>query len=335
MKKFLSICLLLSLLSLPLTAKDAKVIWSWDDEKPATFYRYQLDSTNEEGWTTLDGSIKSVSTVLDISTDHTFYIQGSHDGATWSEVSEYTLLAEKAENVVAPESSVVREDESTATESEATTESVDETASVEDVATSKSSSTTENEASTVNEEVSDIKLGLLASVGVATDYDVNITKPGVRYNVAFEVRDIVRWNYFSMGFRTDLGITIYPYETDWNNERIKNSFFNPYSWWYDTALDTSFVFAWDVVDNVSIYNGYGLGFSLFNQRFLTEANQVAFGHSLGNVGYFSTAFYLKANLGAKYQFNDLLTFGGEVNYRFYVPASKHNLSLDFVVGINF
>lgn len=90
MKKVLATFLIL-LIAFTLVAEEKSLVFVWDwFDTDVTYFRYQLDSDSEEGWTVVE-SYETMATFsdLDLSVEHTFYLQQSYDGENWSESSTY------------------------------------------------------------------------------------------------------------------------------------------------------------------------------------------------------------------------------------------------------
>lgn len=74
-------------------ALDATVTWSWFQNDPdVKYFRYQLDGEEEDKWTVVDADVLSASYDIDVSVEHTLYLQQSYDGANWS-ASSHTVSA--------------------------------------------------------------------------------------------------------------------------------------------------------------------------------------------------------------------------------------------------
>lgn len=74
-------------------ALDATVTWSWSQNDPdVKYFRYQLDGEEEGKWTVVDADVLSASYDIDVSVEHTLYLQQSYDGANWS-ASSHTVSA--------------------------------------------------------------------------------------------------------------------------------------------------------------------------------------------------------------------------------------------------
>lgn len=85
-KRILMIATLLIALALPLFAVQATVDWQWEMNDPdVQYFRYQLDSESEDGWTVVPADVLSYSqSGLDGSRSYTLYLQQSYDGINWS-----------------------------------------------------------------------------------------------------------------------------------------------------------------------------------------------------------------------------------------------------------
>ena len=82
----LVLCLALALIcTASLFAVLANVTWTWYENDPdVMFYRYQVDSQDDGGWTVVDSSVNEVTLLLDVSQVHSLYLQQSYDGELWS-----------------------------------------------------------------------------------------------------------------------------------------------------------------------------------------------------------------------------------------------------------
>jgi hypothetical protein len=85
-------------------------------------------------------------------------------------------------------------------------------------------------------------------------------------------------------------------------------------------------------DVFDLYLGGGFGYSVFYPQLGTAAAD--YGHSLGAVGLFESAWFASGNAGLRFMLNETLSIGAEVNYRYLIPAEKHSASGDIVFGIS-
>lgn len=75
-------------------ALDATVTWSWSKNDPdVEFFRYQVDGEEDGAWIVVDDSVLAASFDLDVSVEHTLYLQQSYDGENWSESSHAVSAA--------------------------------------------------------------------------------------------------------------------------------------------------------------------------------------------------------------------------------------------------
>ena len=81
-------------------ALDATVTWSWSQNDPdVKYFRYQLDGEEEGKWTVVGADVLNASYDIDVSVEHTLYLQQSYDGANWS-ASSHTVSAAVEEEPV-------------------------------------------------------------------------------------------------------------------------------------------------------------------------------------------------------------------------------------------
>lgn len=115
MKKLISL-LVVSLFALTtlFSAQLMTATWEWNGgDEYVAYYRYQLDSTDEDGWVVVDSSVTTYSQEdLDPYVAHTLYIESSYDGENWSETASATaepLLSapDTPEEVTEPREDVV------------------------------------------------------------------------------------------------------------------------------------------------------------------------------------------------------------------------------------
>ncbi len=96
-------------------ALDATVTWSWSQNDPdVKYFRYQLDGEEEGKWTVVDADVLSASYDIDVSVEHTLYLQQSYDGANWSASSHTVSAAVDDETLQAAAAEVPETAETTA-----------------------------------------------------------------------------------------------------------------------------------------------------------------------------------------------------------------------------
>ena len=142
-------------------ALDATVTWSWSQNDPdVKYFRYQLDGEEDAKWTVVGADVLNASFDIDVSVEHTLYLQQSYDGANWSASSHTVSAAVEEEpvevNVVeATETTEAAEPAETPVEgAEATEEPVVEPASESVESTEPAETAPENNSDDVQPEVS-------------------------------------------------------------------------------------------------------------------------------------------------------------------------------------
>jgi len=105
MKRAFVVIALLLVVVVSAFALDATVTWSWSlIDRDVNYFRYQLDGEDSAKWIVVDSSVLNASFNLDVSVEHTLYLQQSYDGSNWS-LSSYTVseaVAEPKEEVAEP-----------------------------------------------------------------------------------------------------------------------------------------------------------------------------------------------------------------------------------------
>ena len=143
-KVMLFLAVVMMVLAPVFAAQEMSVTWEWLlDDPDVNFYRYQLGSTEENGWTVVAGDVSSYTADgLDPYSDYTLYLQRSYDGVNWSATAESTaeaLLVEETPDMdITPVAAEPVVDETPAVEEPAVIEDVEvlgaeEPAVVEDV----------------------------------------------------------------------------------------------------------------------------------------------------------------------------------------------------------
>lgn len=336
-KKVIMILFVLFALIVPVLAQQSmSVSWKWNhDDQDVSYYRYQLNSESEEGWTVVPNTVLSFeATELDPYSSYTLYLQCSYDGENWSEsavaVAEPLLVAPPVEEVAVAEAPV----------EEAKVEAVvEEVAVAEPVEVIEAEPVAEPEAVVEPAPVAkaekkaktpySYKTNLLITTGAATDvtfdkFALNGAYP--RVGLALEFQNIVHAGQWGLGLRFDIDSVIMPSEQDWNKFDIKNL-------WFDSSADAKLMMYLGN-EKFDYFLGGGVGYSIFNPR-LQGSAQDEYGHSLGDLGIFSTAWFASANTGMRIRFNDVFSLGVEANYRYLMPAKKHSASADLVFGFTF
>ncbi|AEC02568.1 hypothetical protein [Parasphaerochaeta coccoides] len=104
------ICAIAILFPAIIMARSVAITWDWFLNDPeVTYFRYQLDGENEEGWTVVNADVFAyTSDPVDGTVPHALYLQQSYDGVLWSAsaVSGVDILFPPVEEVI-PEKPVV------------------------------------------------------------------------------------------------------------------------------------------------------------------------------------------------------------------------------------
>lgn len=324
-KKLVMILIVLAALLVPVMATQTmSVSWKWSHEDlDVAYYRYQLNGESEEGWTVVSNSVLSYeASDLDPYSSYSLYLQCSYDGENWSESA-----------VAVAEPLLVAEPEPVEEETPAIVEPlpVEEEPQAEDIAVAPV------EESAVTAPVKEkpeygYKTNLLITAGAGTNVTFDkfaLDGAFPRFGVALEFQNIVHAGPWGIGLRVDVNSILSPEMQDWNKFDIKNL-----NIWYDSSADAKLMMYLGN-NSFDFYFGGGAGYSIFNPHFTEEADQEMFGHSLGNLGIFSTAWYGSGNVGMRFRITDVFSLGLEANYRFLMPAKKHTASADLVFGFTF
>lgn len=111
-KVLLILSVMLLSISMLFAAQEMSVTWEWLlDDPEVNYYRYQLNGTDEDGWTVVSGDTATyLAEGLDPYQDYTLYLERSYDGVNWSETASATAEALLvAEPVVEEEVAVIEE----------------------------------------------------------------------------------------------------------------------------------------------------------------------------------------------------------------------------------
>ena len=337
LRKLVYALIVLMLLASPLmAAQRMNVTWNWEsDDSGITLYRYQIGAEADDNWTVVDSSVLSFeATDLDPYMDYTLYLQASYDGEKWSETASATAVAMLVEEPVVEE--VVEE-------APAAEEVVVEVAVEEPVVEETPAEAVEAEVAEVPaaKEKDGFKFNLLVSAGANTDLSfaegdklVNGAFPRVALGLDFQ--NIVELGFVGLGLRSDISAIAMPFEKNWANAptSIESIFNGSSKIFLDSSIDMKLM-AYIGGDVVDFYLGGGAGFSVFNPRLEGADTQIEYGHSLSNIGIFSSAWYASANTGLRVRFNDTFSLAAEGNYRYLLSAEKHSVSADLVFGFTF
>lgn len=343
----MALAVLAAIVAPVVAAETMSVTWQWGhDDANVNYYRYQVNNESDDGWTVVPSSVLSYdATELDPYQSYTLYLQCSYDGENWSEsavaVAEPLLVKGEAEAAPAKEEPVSTPSETTvaaeSTKAEASETSAPVAAASDAPAKEEPVVVAEEAAPEAKKAKSDygFKANLLITGGVDTnvaynDFKLDGTFP--RVGIALDLQNIVHAGHWGLGLRFDVNSILQPEAQNWDNYDIKKPFTNI---WYDSSADAKLMMylggsAFD------FYLGGGAGYSIFNPHFTEgSAEETTYGHSLGKLGPFSTAWFVSGNVGMRVRFNRVFSLGAEVNYRYLLPAEKHTASADLVLGFTF
>lgn len=136
-------------------ALDATVTWSWSQNDPdVKYFRYQLDGEEDAKWTVVGADVLNASFDIDVSVEHTLYLQQSYDGANWSASSHTVSAAVEEETVQADVVETSEPAEAPAENVEPIAEPVVEPASESVESTEPAETAPENNSDDVQPEVS-------------------------------------------------------------------------------------------------------------------------------------------------------------------------------------
>lgn len=171
--------------------------------------------------------------------------------------------------------------------------------------------------------------GVATDVSLAPEFVLDGTYP--RVGLAMEFQNILSSSWFGIGLRSDLSAILMTRDKNWANMPTSFNELFAGNIYVDASVDAKLMayFGNDVFD---LYLGGGLGYSVFYPQLGTSAAD--YGHSLGAVGLFESAWFASGNAGLRFMLNDTLSIGAEVNYRYLIPAEKHSASADIVFGIS-
>ena len=171
--------------------------------------------------------------------------------------------------------------------------------------------------------------GVATDVSLAPEFVLDGTYP--RVGLAMEFQNILSSSWFGIGLRSDLSAILIPRDKNWANMPTSFNELFAGNIYVDASVDAKLMayFGNDVFD---LYLGGGLGYSVFYPQL--GASAADYGHSLGAVGLFESAWFASGNAGLRFMLNDTLSIGAEVNYRYLIPAEKHSASADIVFGIS-
>lgn len=371
-KVMLFLAVVMMVLAPVFAAQEMSVTWEWLlDDPDVNFYRYQLGSTEENGWTVVAGDVSSYTADgLDPYSDYTLYLQRSYDGVNWSATAESTaeaLLVEETPDMdITPVAAEPVVDETPAVEEPAVIEDVEVLGVEEPAVVEEIEVLAVEEPVVVEEEVFDVEepaaleavvvapvapveeskdsrfaFSLLFKGGFvnALDFDAidNISfSPIAIADIAFDFSNIVSFNdNVGLGLRLDLlSGTVLP-KSGWNSVLDKDEFFKLSNYAY--AYSPAAYLTLDARAGIANFN-FGLGFT---GSFLYDGASRAksFGYN-DSFTLFDTSFDYRlapsALLGVRFYMGDVFSLGVEATYSATVNDwLHHDVSAGVVMGFTF
>lgn len=344
-------------LSMLFAAQEMSVTWEWLlDDPEVNYYRYQLNGTEDDGWTVVSGDTGVyVAEGLDPYADYTLYLQRSYDGVNWSETASATAEAllveevavEEVEEVAVIEEAPVEEvivEEEPVVEEEVVVEEVAEEPVVEEVVPVAPVAPVEEKKA----PVAPFEFSLLLRPYAVMNFDWGekdvYRSTGIGLGLSFDFDNVAAFNQNSgLGLRLDVGSTQYPIGIGFNNlifgDLKGNDRWAFWNWqWgemvdlvnnYEHDLNTTLLLTIDAragVLDVSFGLGGGAAF-LFNA---TDDNY----HF--EYDKFSLAAYGAANLGLKFYCGNVFSLGLDAVYKVMIPNYENNeLDASLVLGFTF
>ncbi len=339
LKKFLVSLLLVTTCFALAAAQTMTVKWQWELTDPdVKAYRYQLDGTKDNAWTVVGGKVDSYQAVdLDPYTDHTLYLQSSYNGVDWSETASSTAKALLTQPIIVnvPDDAIYLADNQEGI--------VIDELDVIDAESAKATKAKKEKAPKAPKVQSDypFSFNLLLSAGVGTNVytdpikDFKLEGVFMRYDLGFELQNIIHAGPWGMGLRVDANVLVEPYEQTWasfNGAAFKD-YFVPANWWFDSSYNAMLMMYFGS-PKFEAYLGGGFGYSLFNPP-LTPYYQEVYGHSLNSEGKFASSWVVPFNLGFRFACAEHLKLGIELNGRYLLPAKKLTASTDLMFTVNF
>ena len=342
-------------LSMLFAAQEMSVTWEWLlDDPEVNYYRYQLNGTEDDGWTVVSGDTGVyVAEGLDPYADYTLYLQRSYDGINWSETASATAEALLVEEVPvveeaveetpaieeAPVEEVVIEEEPAIAD-----EAIEEEAVVEEVAPVAPIAPVEEKKAPAAPFEFSLLLRPYAAMNFDWAGDKVYRSTGIGLGLSFDFDNIAAFNENSgFGLRLDVGSTQYPLGIGFTElifgDLTGNDRWAFWNWqWgemvdlvnnYEHDLNTTLLLTIDAragVMDVSLGLGGGAAL-LFNA---TDANY----HF--EYDKFSLAAYGAANLGLKFYCGNVFSIGVDAVYKVMIPNYENNeLDASLVLGFTF
>ena len=319
-------------------AQEMSVTWEWLLDDPAVnYYRYQLNGTDDNGWTVVSGTTSSyLAEGLDPYQDHTLYLERSYDGVHWSETASATaealLVKETEPAVTAP----VEEEEVVA----------ELPVEIEESAEEEALPVTPIAAEETKKSSLEFSLLLRPTVEMGFNWkDDKVFAPiGIGGGISLDFDNVVAFGENSgLGIRFDVGSTNYAKDgfsklifsgvDKWDilNWHWKDMF-TPGKYYHDVNADL--LLTLDARAGFADFS-FGLGGGvaiLFNEgEDLGYGSYQTWGNDVIDLGAFAAA-----NLGAKFYMGSVFSLGLDAVYKVYFPNWEYNgLNASLVLGFTF
>lgn len=321
-------------------AQEMSVTWEWLLDDPAVnYYRYQLNGTDDNGWTVVSGTTSSyLAEGLDPYQDHTLYLERSYDGVHWSETASATaealLVKETAPAFTAP----VETEEEVVAELPVEVESAEvEAAPVTPIEVKA-------------EDKSSLSFSLLLKPTVEMGFNWKADKVfapiGIGGGVSLDFDNVVAFGKNSgLGIRFDIGSTNYAKDgfsnlifSDVDKWDILNwhwkDIFTPGKYYHDVNADLLLTLnAKAGFVDFSFGLGGGVAVLFNNGEDLGEKYGAyqTWGNDVVDLGAFAAA-----NLGVKFYMGSVFSLGLDAVYKVYFPNWEYNgLNASMVLGFTF
>ena len=348
-------------LSMLFAAQEMSVTWEWLlDDPEVNYYRYQLNGTEDDGWTVVSGDTGVyVAEGLDPYADYTLYLQRSYDGVNWSETASATAEAllveevavEEVEEVAVIEEAPVEEvivEEEPVVEEEVVVEEVAEEPVVEEVVPVAPVAPVEEKKAPAAPFEFSLLLRPYVEMGFDWKADKIFAPMAIGGGISLDFDNIVAFNENSgLGLRFDVGSTNYAkdgfsdllfstldgeqkyafWKWDWAG------IFTPNNYYHD--VNAALLLTIDARAGVlDVSFGLGGGAAILFDAGDDVARYGAYqtwGNDKIDLGAFAAA-----NLGLKFYCGSVFSLGLDAVYKVYFPNYEYNgLNTSLVLGFTF
>lgn len=366
-KVLLILSVMLLSVSMLFAAQEMSVTWEWLlDDPEVNYYRYQLNGTDEDGWTVVSGDTATyVAEGLDPYQDYTLYLERSYDGVNWSETASATAEALLvAEPVVEEEVAVIEEPVEEVVVEEPVVEEVVVEEPVEEVVVEEEEVVAEPVEEAVVEEEAVIEVAPVAPVEEKSakaplefsllfrpyavmnfdwaNKDDFYSSTGVGLGISLDFDNVIAFSENSgLGLRLDVGSTQYPIGgfRDLMFADLEGSKYAFWNWnWagivnlaenYYHDVNATLLFTLDARAGIADFS-FGLG---GGAAFLFDAQYPNYNFAYDK---FSLAAYGAGNVGIKFYMGSVFSLGVDAVYKVMIPNYENNeLDASVVFGFTF